>query len=384
MVNAVMPKNYHNPFPGRPVALDKSSLFLLSPEVDIKLLGSSMRGVFKKNGWESLFKRIERLQDTGKEPSAALLRDLRSFLKVTPWLDIFDAELAGDVESQKQLSEVSQWAWFDIGLRNNSVEPTPYWVQYTIEVEQASQIPEQMLNEERLSEALDAVRKDELLHHFLWPEAAKIWASKSPSSRLVPLLAAIVLEVRLSQLAAMDVGYIVKHLAESKENSFFLQVLPTMSGKGCTPMRRLLDWLKGEVGAKSLGKILETPALASIDGLDISTLKRWSSGRRYPSRNLIAEISKALFGNPYDSVLCILYTGVVYLNLMGYLSESLIHKSLKHRGTPLETLLAPWPLLPFNHSSFESWCQERYPVWLRFHKERLNHLQRIETAEAVS
>lgn len=351
----------------------KSGPFLLSPEVDLKLLGSSMRGIFIENGWESLFKRIERLKNTKKELPPALIKDLLTLLPASPWKNDFVAALSGDVEAQQRIHAMGEWKCFIAGFGLNSEKEHSYWLQFTVELEQASQKPAHMISAGQLDEVLAVLQADELLRTILWPEACDIWGSKRKSDELEPLLVSMVLEVRLSQLAAMDVGFMQKYPTEAKGRAFFLQLLPTSGGYGHTPTRQLMNWLKNQVGAKSLMEIFENPQLAAIGELDISTLKRWSSGRRYPSRELLDKVSNAVFGDPHSPLLGVLDTGVRYLNLIGYMAEIFTEKALELKGTPSEPLFAPWPRLPFGYPSFESWCQERYPVWLKFHQERLNH-----------
>lgn len=61
-----------------------------------------------------------------------------------------------------------------------------------------------------------------------------------------------------------------------------------------------------------------------------------------------------------------------YLTLLGFVTENLLAGIARHVDAPgAAELFAPWPTFPYGQSSFQSWCQQRYPFWYRYHQGRL-------------
>lgn len=375
---------YHNPFPGKPAPLPMSGIFLFGPEVDLKLGGLTMRTLFIEEGRESLFKRIERTVKLKQEPTPALMHDLLGWLPDCRTRDEFAAAFDGNVDARRRLDGIGPWEFFAAGMYENPPRAKPYWIKFFVELERACLGASRMLCDGRVTEAAAAVSHHELLGRLLWPDALSIWANRTEMQRLLPLRASIAVEVRLSQLAAMDVGLNRTSPLGRDVTSLFMTLLPEPENPSRTPTRQLFRWLMEAAGAKSMTKLLADPRLASVDGLDLSTMKRWSSGACHPDRSLLQRVAESLFGGADYEPIQLLDMGARYLNLMGYLAQTLTERARRLSDAGEAPVLAPWPLLPFGYESFESWCQARYPVWLAFHQQHFELKEIDETAEAVS
>jgi hypothetical protein len=254
-------------------------------------------------------------------------------------------------------------------------EPNRADFQFILDIEQRTQPILQLLVRKQLNEARQVMLNDPLLKLFFWPEAIKKFRELTSAEILNPLFIAVAMEIQLSILACQDIYH-----GKQSSDSWFTSLLPSAQGRYRSPTAQFFDWLKKEMGARSIGAMLDDSRLAPLLGaetkrgqLDESTLKRWSCGQHNPSNKLIEELAKALY--PEDTRSKAVPLGARHfacrlLNTLGYLAQTISEAASKATTEDLRQKLWPWPALPFGHTNFEEWCQARYPVWLEFHRQR--------------
>lgn len=375
---------YKKPFPGKTATVDVEFL-LFSPSTYLKFAGMTMRGVFAYGGHESLFKSLERCVKHKTPPTPALLRKLRGLVEdmPKPYPPAIQTLMDGlaDLEAipPDEVSKVGAWAAFLAGFCTQEELNRPDF-QFILDIERRTQPILQLLVRKQLNEARQMMLNDPLLTQFVWPAAIERFNGFSLNDDLNPLFVAIVLEIQLSILACRDISH-----CEHPSNSWFASLLPSAKERYLPPTSQFFDWLKKEIGASSIGAMLDDDRLAPLLGaetergqLDESTLKRWSCGQHHPSTKLIEGLAKALYPEDTRSKAAPLgarHFACRLLNTLGYLAQTLSERASKATTEELRQKWQPWPALPFGHTNFEEWCQARYPIWLEFHHQR----QRVDT-----
>lgn len=367
---------YKKPFRGKTAKIDLEFL-LFGPSTYLKFAGMSMRGVFASEGKESLFKSIDRCVRQKKPMTSALQRKLLEQLEKfpEPWSsavqEMFASLANPDAIPPDSIPPVGAWECFLAGYCTPEEHKRPD-VQFMLEIERRSWPVMQLLVRKQLEEARETMLNDPLLKLFFWPEAVEIFRGLKANADPTPLIVSVALEVQLSALACRDLFYCKKPC-----HSWFSSLLPSTEVRPRPPTARFFDWLKQEMGAHSMSAMLNDERLKNLvgeDKLDASTLKRWSTGQYHPSIKLLEHIAQALY--PENTAECARPLAVRnlashLLNTLGYLAQTLSEQTSKIATEEIRRNCLPWPAMPFNHQSFEEWCQARYPVWLEFHNSRL-------------
>lgn len=268
-------------------------LFLLSPEVDMKLIGKTMRGVFVDQGKESLFKRIERLKHE-EDPAAAkgVLTELLAMLPSSPIETVFAAAIDGDGDAMSYIASLGMWesCLYDRWARlNGGLTPQGSFI---LEIERACKEPEQLVREQKFELAAQAISTHPILRLFVWPQALEIFASAETLAALLPLKVSVALEIRLSLVALADVT--AAQATGTPSASSFSCLLPTSELSG-NPTSLFFRWLKDEVGAQTIEALLEKDASGKGRHRgrdDIKTLEQWFA----PAKQAIGQrVSKRIF-----------------------------------------------------------------------------------------
>jgi hypothetical protein len=209
-----------------------------------------------------------------------------------------------------------------------------------------------------------------VLSLFLWPEVVEAMGQCNTLLQLLPAQAAVAIEVLLSYLAAADA-----ELA-SEDESAFICLLPSRRAPGKNPTSRFFAYLRDAMEVKSLQALLDHPKASRLS-LDMATLKRWSAGSHCPDPAWLRPVVKGFFGDASHSPVWNRYWGARYLNLTGYLAQTVVEKVQSPSLTPDQVLaLRPWPAYPFGHKDCESWMQARYPYWFDYHLKQKRLLGR--------
>ena len=358
---------FFNPFPGKPVALPLSGLFLFDPSVSLKLAGHPLRGLITELGDESLYKRFERTMKGAQAANIGLIRDLLGRLPADAAnLAEMRAAADGDVQAQQRMQAMGIWeAYFKGGIGEE--EQLTLHRTHILEIERASAEPHNLVRQGRLAEAMEHLARDPLTTRFFWPEAKTIFNHAANERQLVPLQASLAIEVHLSCLVAWDVELQLDGC--STTGSLLRDVLPSTESPGCNPTSLFFRWLKREVGASSMKALLEHPKARGLS-LDIVTLKRWSRGSHHPSITWLRPLMRAFFGDAEYAPAWSRYWGAKHLNMLGFLAQQLSERTAAAKGAEQRSALLPWPAFPFGYTSFEEWGQARYGYWLAYHQQK--------------
>lgn len=345
-----------------------SGLFLLAPDVDMKLLGHPIRRIFKEKGKESLYKRLEQQVQEETPAAAEVLQELIELFSDAPFRDLFAAAAQGDTQAQARINAMGPWEatlYHQLAVPSGKLSPQGAFI---LDIERACKAPMRLVQERRFAEAAGMLAEHMVMQQFLWPRALSVFSCATEPLQLLPTQAAVALEIRLSLVALVDVTVSLKEGNDSP--SCFSCLITTDEKHPRNPTSLFFQWLKAEVGASTINALLDKDESES-GALDISTLKRWSSGSHQPHEDCLRPLAAELFGDSEYEPLWNRYWASRYLNFIGYLAETFIERASSLTGTDQAGALAPWPELPFGYPSISSWMHARYPVWLAYHRNRL-------------
>ncbi len=373
--------SFYNPVAGKPVPYNLSGLFTLDPECLIKLHGLSLRRVLSEQFGSALHKRWERVSRGKQRAKSELVIKLLDGLPVEhPFLVEMRAACNGDVSAQKRIEEIGPWESFFLGLGEDLLELSAR-EKLLVDLERASCRPTTLIRAGSMSEAVAEMRADPVISLFLWPEVIEVMDQCSSAQQLLPAQLAITIEVLLSYVAAADA-----EMASANE-SMFASLLPGEHAPGKNPTSLFFAYLRDAIGAKSLRAFLDHPKAKKLS-LDMSTLKRWSSGSHFPDMVWLRPILKSFFGDASYAPITNRYWGAKYLNLIGYLAQIVSTRAMKQAAVAERALaFRPWPNYPFGHANCESWMQSRYPYWfdhhLRYQRTQLDDTKKKRPAGSL-
>lgn len=363
-------RHYLQPFPGAHAALPMSGLFLLAPDVDMKLAGHPFQSTFKGIGKESLFKRLKKQQQKETPAIHAAMEELLALFPDAPFRGMLEAAAHGDAEARAYVDSLGLWEIFlydQWAVPGETVGPQGAFI---LEIERACKAPLRLVQEHRFADAAAMLAEHPVMRQFLWPRALSVFSCVTEPLQLLPTQAAVALEIRLSLVALVDVTVSLKEGNNSP--SCFSCLIAPEDEHPRNPTSLFFQWLKTEVGASTINALLDKDESES-GALDISTLKRWSSGSHQPHEDCLRALSAELFGDSEYEPLWNRYWASRYLNFIGYLAETFIERASSLKGTDQAGALVPWPELPFGYPSISSWMHVRYPVWLAYHRNRLGN-----------
>lgn len=352
---------FYNPIAGKPVPFNLSGLFLLGPETMLKLHGQSVRRMLSEEFDEAFYKKLERVSKGKQLASSSLGLAFLDRLPVEfPLADELRAALNGDVGAQSRMESLGPWETHFLGA-GEDLQRMSGRGRLVVAIERASCKPMCLIRDGAISEALAVMHADPVLSLFLWPEALEAMGRCNTPLSLLPAQAAVAIEVLLSYLAAADA-----ELASADESAFAC-LLPGAHAPGKNPTSLFFTYLRDAIGVKSLRAFLEHPKAKQLS-LDMATLKRWSAGSHFPDPVWLRLVVKAFFGDASHSPVLNRYWGARYLNLIGYLAQTVVEKVQSPSLTSDQVLaLHPWPDYPFGYSDCESWMHARYPYWFDYH-----------------
>ncbi|HEV2610619.1 MAG TPA: hypothetical protein VGU61_10165 [Noviherbaspirillum sp.] len=349
------------PFPGKPVPIQLSGLMMLHPFVLHKLIGVNLRSFMSNNGHEGLYKRLEQVLLSRREPTRELLDELLYFLLSQGITDETINIVFND-------SPVLPWrlamlgSGWDIEARSNA---------FLLHVEKQCLEAQRLIVEKRFKDAAIYMASDPLLAQIVWPQALELLASAKDIVSIQPLQASLMLETQLGHIAAWDLDFC--RMNPNCRSTSVRTVLPSSVHKGKNPYALYFTWLRNEIGAKTIDSFLDHKAFLENDLIiGRTTAGEWNRGSRYPHPSILKKITGAIFAEENQPGAWHLYWGARYLNLLGYMAERCTELAALYMGSEQERKLAPWPMLPFRYSNFEEWCQNRYQFWYDFHNKTVN------------
>lgn len=368
---------FPNPFSGRRAPIALTSYFLLSPEVHLKLSGVPMSAVWRELGKESLVKSFEYHRRRGQPPPDKLCDALLEILPVglgirETFQSALDAARGGDETALNLLVARGEWATFIDGFYKGAPsEEYSYANRYVVALEAALVEPVRLIREQDFLGVTRAMKCDELTAPLLSPEMSFALAAVTSKQHLGPVQWAITLETALSHLAAWSVS-----IEERRGNIAGGDISALFDGPGGRSgipgpqFYRVLMRATQQGSMMGLVNRLSDSCCSPSVPLAVETLKRWSAGKTLPEEELIQRIAKKCCPDHEEHLLRLLWAAR-YLTLLGFVTENLLAGMARHIDVPgAAELFAPWPMFPYCQSSFQSWCQQRYPFWYRYHQGR--------------
>lgn len=346
-----------------------------------------MSAVWRELGKESLAKSFEYHRRRGQQPPDklcdALLEVLPTGLGIREaFQSALDAARGGDETALNLLVARGEWATFIEGFYKRApIEEYSYANRYVVALEGALVEPVRLIRQQDFIGVIRAMQSDELTAPMLSPEMSYALAAVTSQQRLGPVQWAITLETALSHLAAWSVS-----IEEGRSDTAGGEISALFDGP---------DGRSGAPGPQFYRVLMRATQQSSMMGLvnrlsdsrdspsiplTVETLKRWSAGMTLPEEDLIQRIAKKCCPNDEERLLRLLWA-TRYLTLLGFVTENLLAPMARHVDTPgAAELFAPWPTFPYGQSSFQSWCQQRYPFWYRYHQGRLAAGERCSAA----
>lgn len=370
---SISPKKhkYPKPFAGRSAKVELC-LFLFSPSTFMKFSGVTMRKVFTELGKESLFKSIESAVKHESSPSEKIQADLVNTinsLSVKDQPNLKVKELIGAMlepaSATTEIREMGFWESYLLGRDKLQIHQ-----QFILEIEQKCKPVSFEISRGGFQKAWFYLNNDPLLKNFLWPSVKSAYKRVSTIQELAPIQLAIALEVQLSVLASIDVSLMSDKT--DLETSLFIQLLPT---EEYSPTAKFFHWLKQLLEARTIDEWVNHEQILPFfddDELDVSTVKRWSSGTFHPSHKLINRLASAIYPSGGSEPLIARDWASRYINALGYLAQQCSERAESAiAGSKNESRKwQPWPIFPFGFSTFHEWIINRYPIWLEFHIKR--------------
>lgn len=378
---------FPNPFSGRPAPIELTSYFLLSPDVHLKLSGVSMSAAWRELGKESLVKSFEYHRRRGQQPPDRLCDALLEVLPAGSGIreafqSALEAARGGDETALNLLVARGKWATFIDGFyKEEPIQAYSYANRYVVALEAALVEPVRLIREQDFVGVTRAMESNELTALLLSAEMSHALATVTSEQRLRPVQWAISLETALSHLAAWNVSIEGKRgdAAPGDISSLF----EGPGGRRGTPGPQFYRVLMRATQQRSMMGLVN--CLSDARGspsvpLAVETLKRWSAGMTLPEEALIQRIAKKCCPDHEKRLLSLLWAAR-YLTLLGFVTENLLARMAPYVDAPgAAELFAPWPKFPYGQSSFQSWCQQRYPFWYRYHQGRLAAGERCPAA----
>lgn len=353
---------FYNPFPGKPTKIVIPSLFLISPETLIKIAGITFSGIFKQDGRESLFKRLQKASAGESLNQDQLGQD---FLKLIPqdseFFERFSLAVNGDKDARTWVENQGIWSMFYLH-KTLYGEKLSYSQSFLVQIEKACLGPEQRFKQGDYRSVAKELRQDELMRRLITESVIEQISNLTSQISWDFISSSVAIEILISHLAAID--------AEHSMDSQVSNLMSLLPSDGKNPTQRYFAWIKHQIGAKSIGQILEDPRAEKLK-IDLQTLKQWSSGRYFPSEIWLEPVLKAFLNQKTIKQAWVKYFGARYLNFIGYTATRIEGRVRTINAEHPEFDTKPWPHYPFENTNIEDWCSVRYPYWYEYHRAQI-------------
>lgn len=337
-----------------------------------------MSAVWRELGKESLVKSMEYHRRRGQPPPDKLCDALLDVLPTGSGIhEAFQSALndarGGEEKALSLLVARGEWAAFLYGFYKGApIAEYSYASRYVMALEASLVEPVRLIREQDFLGATRAMKSDELTAPLLSPEMSFALAAVTSKQRFVPVQWAITLETALSHLAASSVS--IEERRGDTAGGDIYALFDGPGGRRGTPGSQFYRILMRATQQRSMMRLVnhlsDSRGSPSVP-LAVETLKRWSAGKTLPEDGLIERIAKKCCPDQEERLLWLLWAAR-YLTLLGFVTEEILAPMAPHFDEPWAAeLFAPWPTFPFGCDSFQSWCQQRYPFWYRYHQGRL-------------
>jgi hypothetical protein len=354
---------FSNPFPGKRSPLNISGLFLFDPSVQSKLDGLPFRFALEEQLGAAMFKRMDRAMKS-RHVAPEFVDELLAALPEngSPFVAMLRAARAGDAEAEAAVEAFGVWESFYAGFTG----PLGYRRLYRMEIERACREPTAALRRGKFDVAVDQLLSNPVTSVLLWREAVDALDGKTAVEHLAPLQFAGALEVELSCLAALDAQL---QVVDGHNGSTFA-VLVSEEGAAINPAAMFFRWVAQNIRKASLSELDEVLQRLGC-GVNLTTLKDWNRGKRLPSVTWLKLIAKERPQLANGDELWILYWAAKTLMMLGYYGTLCANRVAAETRPIVRSRQRPWPAFPYGHSEFGDWLRARYPVWLAYHRARI-------------
>lgn len=353
------------------------------PDLDLLLTmdGLSRSGIAKEVKMVSLMKRADILlkwldtQPPSQEFTPAAAKQMQrlwtgmreqGLLDAIPDFDRdFSAALAGDQTAIASLGKTSLWQFAE------AVFPRANWLgesaAHCAEVERASQMALLLLRAGDHAALANEIETNSTLCLYFKPKALILLRSALSAEQVLAVRILALCEFLLGQWVRLASVW-ATHLSDEALIDTQRALLAVSPDGLINPGRAFFQWFKNELGAKTIAHILELAQLQSKDPtdkwLDESTLKRWSSGRVFPSDKAFKELLKHLASGWGDRDLRTLRTRRIVAHyflarrldtLMDFVQCLMPTRPAKQLDASLFTLLEAPTMNEWLGTGFEKW-----------------------------
>ncbi len=364
------------PSAGRPKPLDLCSVFLLTPEADLKLDGVSLRAAFKSEGREYLFKVFERvMRPRPGESAEQLARQVSALLpkcpEVPPLLNVIRRAIAGDEAARAEADLAGIWQCWKAGVGAGVSLHRRVAIDHAIEVEDACRAMSTDLQERSFGRVAEAIAADARLRPYATDAALESLAAATTDVAALPARAACLCEFLLSQVARVEAE--IQLSPGIRHRPGFGLLLDARSQNQCRPGGNLIRWIQARLGATTLEDLLTLNAnSAGPASIDESTLKRWSSDAVFPSgtklEGLVASILLSRRSTKEVAEAELSFIGVQYWAARRFHKILEIARRIDAVDAASSSPIGWMRLL--NDTTPEAWCRRRYPQWVKYWLEK--------------
>ena len=233
--------------------------------------------------------------------------------------------------------------------------------QHIIEIELALKDPTLAWQKGEMARCVDLLEASPVLADYLWPEVLSKLRNATTIEEVTTARLLVMLDIFLSCLACWDTqakvdGYV--------ERPMFGDIFPGLNAETIKqPNHLFFSWLSEYSGAKRnlSSKIIQVtkPASETSDDSIKRQLRRWKSGKGFPSDDVLDALFRNIYGarvhektdaNHKHWALCWSMAGAT--KRINFLMPLL---------TPLSKITDL--VFPFGHTSIQEWRESRYRHW---------------------
>jgi hypothetical protein len=291
-----------------------SSLMLPNFDLFLQMDGLAASRLFAEAGESSSFKRMTALlqpalsAQPGTRITPPTPRQLKGFMQdMKRWrnrlgkssiLDDVLAAISGDAVAQAKLDATGMWA---VAAECYGLQELKWWAEaatHCAEVEQASVRACRLMDDKDYFGLFNEVAGNARLCLYFTSSALAVLRTAQADSVVLAVRGAAMLEFLLAQVARLAVMVLNDHSKRALASTFEAFLAQDVRGHA-NPGFVLFRWFKGAFGVKSIKQMMTTDPRSPLEDVEPlpseATLKRWSSGKNFPSerefRSLVLAIA---------------------------------------------------------------------------------------------
>ncbi|MDH5859196.1 hypothetical protein [Lampropedia aestuarii] len=353
---------------GRPRRFELSDIFLWMPSLEWELGGVSASQIFEASDQQHL---LSLMQDFGRKRKISEKRAIGMLSALDTIPETYRTWLMGALDNEGAIrSGYGSWKCMVYGRYAATGTWPPevsFLAQNMLDLEEALEAPTTAWRNGDLVLCADLLDSSSIASQYLWPGATNIIrhgeAPNDPQVILLRILA--MMEIMLSTIAMLDVHELDG--ARDRVQPYSEVLFPDLSDEAAPSANALFfDWLEkfsGQVGclAKFIPQLSKPRKNLDIDSSK-RQLRRWRSGGKFPSNELLDAMFRELY--PYANSSQEGFEASIQVRT----SQTMV--LLTRRINMIQGLVSHLSQIkelvyPFGHSSAQSWRQNRYQHWYR-------------------